>query len=340
MSTGEISISTLARDLQTTPSTVSRALNGLPGVSAKKAAAIRAYADRLGYRPAPYYGKRSNCIAMLFPDSTVEPIDEQFQRRQIYAAERYVSQIGKFLFVNFVSTSSQQLPKLLQEQRVDGVLLAQYHQRSLVEQIREQGVPVVALDDETLRLPCDCVISNPRKGTVELLNRLFETGHRRFAMVITNRKFPTVDRRFKVFDMDLAEHGLTPPPEYIISNVGNSLADGARSARQLLSLAELPDAVIFTNDLIALGAMLEFTRAGIAIPNQISIASFDNSELCDMTLPPLTSVELHTNDVVKIGIDHLVKLIDNPPPPSTDTFTQIEVDSSLVWRQSCRDHSK
>ena len=86
--------------------------------------------------------------------------------------------------------------------------------------------------------------------------------------------------------------------------------------------------------------MLEFTRAGIAIPNQISIASFDNSELCDMTLPPLTSVELHTNDVVKIGIDHLVKLIDNPPPPSTDTFTQIEVDSSLVWRQSCRDHSK
>ncbi|MDD4539229.1 MAG: LacI family DNA-binding transcriptional regulator [Lentisphaeria bacterium] len=339
MSTEEISISMLARDLRTTASTISRALNGRPGVSPKKAAVIREYADRLGYRPTPYYNKRSNCLAMLFPDAAVDSRDEQFQRRLIYAAERYVSQIDKFLFVNFVSTSSPQLPQLLQTRRVDGVLLAHYPQRSLVELIREQGLPVVALEDETLRLPCDCVIANPRKGTVELLSRLLATGHRRFAMVITDRKFPTVDRRFKVIDMDLADHGLTPPPEYILSNVGNTLADGARTARQLLSLAQLPDAVIYTNDQIALGAMLEFTRAGIAIPDQISVASFDNSELCDMALPPLTSVELHTNDVVKTGIDHLVKLIDNTPL-TTDNFTQIEIDSSLLWRQSCRDHSK
>ena len=270
---------------------------------------------------------------MIFPDQELS-VDDQFQRGLIYAAERYASKTGRFLFVNFVDPAHQALPELLRERRVDGVLLASYPPPQFVEQIHRHGLPVVAIEDFTQRLCCDCVISNPQPGGVELIRRLIAAGHRRFAFVVTNRTFPMLNRRFQVMEEVLAFAGLRVPESYWLENVKNTMVAGAEAVKQLLALPERPDAIVFANDLIASGGVLELLKSGVAIPQQISVAGFDNLEIGEVLTPPLTSVELHLDAVVRAAIDRLAELIaaDN----HSDHYTQIEIKSSLIWRQTCR----
>ncbi len=329
-----INISTIAQELKTTASTVSRALNGQSGVSRKRAEEIIAYAAQRGYRPSPYTGKRSNCLAMLFDDNPESSSDTHFQSRLIYAAERYASKLGKFLFISSIDSRHNRLPDLLREHRIDGVLLASFPPVSLVEMIRRYELPMVALEDLTLRLSCDCAITNPQAGSAELIRRLVAAGHRRFAFVITNRHFPSVDRRFQVMEYGLQAVGLLPPPAYILNDTPSSINGGIEAVKRLLALPERPDAIIFTNDLLAIGGMTELNRAGVAVPREISVAAFDNSEFCEMTTPPLTSVELHTEALVHAAVDRLLDLADSDHVP--DRYAQIEIKSALVWRQSCR----
>ena len=326
----KISINNLAQSLNLSASTISRALNNMPGVSQQKAEKIKKYADSLGYRPSPYHGGKSSCIALLFADDTSH--DEQFQRRLIYIAERYADSLGKFLFVNFANKESQTMSRLLKSRRVDGILLASCPTRDLVKNIKLAKMPVVAIEDLTIRLNCDCIIANPASGSIELVEKLMTTGCRRFSFVIGDRKWPSIDHRFQAMEMSLRENGLYPPPEMVIENVDATILGGQRATRKLINTDT--DVIIYGNDWTAIGGIVELNKHGIKIPDQISVAAFDNSNFCSEISPSLTSVDLNMETVVKTAVDKLLDLIDEKK--ESQNYSQIEISSSLVWRDSCR----
>lgn len=328
------SINELALKMNLSPSTVSRALSNMPGVSRKRAKEIRQLAEELGYRPNPYHRKYSSCLALVFPEP--EPPDEQFRRLQVYLAERYATSLGKYLFVTFIKSDCVELPPLLIDNRVDGVLLAGHPPRSIVEMIRSKGLPMVGVNDLSSRLSCDCVIGNPVPGAQSLILKLLENGHSSFGFIVTDRQYPTIDRRFTALEMILQERGLKVLPEHYIKEIPSTLNGGSDAVKQILKGKNIPDALIFTNDWTALGGMIEIFRHGLRIPEDISIAAFDNTANCEQMQPQLTSVDLHMKEVIEAAIDRLNNLITDKRKHGSNSFSQTEISSSLVWRESCR----
>lgn len=330
------SINNLAQKMNLSPSTISRALSDMPGVSRKRASEIRHVAKKMGYHPNPYHRKYSSCIALVFPESKSEPSDEQFRRRQVYLAERYATSLGKYLFVSFIKSDGDELPPLLVDNRVDGVLLSGYPPRQIVDLIRKKGLHMVGVNDLSARLSCDCVIGNPVPGAQDLILKLLENGHSNFGFIITGRQYPTVDQRFAALEMVLQERGIKINSEHVVQNVSSTLDSGAKAVRQILKSKNCPDALIFTNDWTALGGMIEIYRHGLRIPEDISIAAFDNTANCEQMQPKLTSVDLNTKDVIEAALDRLTELISGKVNYGKNNFSQIEISSSLVWRDSCR----
>lgn len=328
------SINELAQQMKLSPSTVSRALNNMPGVSKKRAREICMLADKLGYRPNPYHRKHSSCLALVFPESGAA--DGQFRRLQIYLAEKYAASLGKYLFITFIKSDCSELPPLLIDNRVDGVLLAGHPPVKAVEMIRNRSLPMVGVNDLASRLSCDCVIGNPVPGARELILKLLKTGHSSFGFIVTDKRYPTVERRFSALETSFEEQGLMLKPEHCIDNVPATLDGNAAAVKQILSQDNIPDVLIFTNDWGALGGMIEIYRHGLKIPEDISIAAFDNTANCEQMQPKLTSIDLHVQEVVETAIDCLGKLIADGNSHNKGGVAQIEISSSLVWRASCR----
>lgn len=310
-------------------STISRALNDMPGVGRKRAEEIKAAAERYGYSPNPYHRSRSSSLALVFPENLC---DEQFSRRQIFFAERYAAAENKYLFVSFIPHNARELPALLQDNRVDGVLLAGHPDREFVDLIRQKDLPMVGINDLSSRLLCDCVIANPVTGALELIRKLLDSGRSRFGFVITDRQYPSVNRRFSALEMVLRERGMSPT--IVLDSIESSLRGGREAVERILRSSRRPDVLIFTNDWLALGGMHELSRQGICVPQEISVAAFDNTSICEELSPRLTSVDLHTEEVVQAAINRLTTLIDKDDR-GIPGYAQIEISSSLIWRDSC-----
>ncbi len=93
----------------------------------------------------------------------------------------------------------------------------------------------------------------------------------------------------------------------------------------------MPTAVITLNDNIAVGMMSIFFKAGVKVPEDISILSFDNTEQAGVSIPPLTSFELNTREIVRVLSDRLLERIEHPHLPP-ETF---RIRPELILRESC-----
>lgn len=334
MENQKVSLADIAAKLNLSKSAVSRGLRNLPGVSPHIARKTQRVAADMGYKASPYRANKSLCVGMIFPDSS-SPNSPHF--KEILAiAERHLSLSGMHLMVHYIQQPLPPvLPQLIKDNRVDGVVLAGYHQINFINLLKTSGKPIVAVNNLTSRTSCDCVISNPWPGTSDLLKRLTALGHKRIALVLSDRIYPTVERRYQAFILGMNECGHSSIADLILENYDATIGGGAMAVAELLSRHAIPSAIVFVNDWMALGGMMELTRRGLRIPEDISIASYDNTYFCEETLPRLTSVDLHIEKSVVSAIDELLTLITEGSSREADQFTQREVSSELVWRDSC-----
>ncbi|HEX8639031.1 MAG TPA: substrate-binding domain-containing protein, partial [Pyrinomonadaceae bacterium] len=87
---------------------------------------------------------------------------------------------------------------------------------------------------------------------------------------------------------------------------------GRRAADEILNSGDLPTAVLAANDLMALGAISEFRRAGLEVPRDISIVGFDNIAFAALANPTLTTVSLPRNELGRRAVEALMQTMENP----------------------------
>ena len=208
--------------------------------------------------------------------------------------------------------------------RVDGIIMFSRMLESEMDWVMELGKPLVYFG-RLSRLEIPWVISDDHRGAYMLARHLVSLGHKRIGYL----RFPRSRRdeeRLAGIRACLAAHDL----ELTVYEGGApTAAEGERVCSSIMLGAGHPDALICYNDLMALGFMKAAQTLGFKLPEQLSVAAFDNIEYGQYTSPALTTVDLQSERMGVAAMEKLIAAIDGKPAPAT---TMIE--PQLILRGS------
>lgn len=180
------------------------------------------------------------------------------------------------------------------------------------------------------RLPADTVTPENRAGARELAIRLAELGHRRFAVLAGPKHLLTSRDRLQGFKDGLRSKAIELEPSKVI--VGAFTRDGGyQAARELLASKSNVSCVFAVNDVMAVGAMAACREAGVRVPEDLSIAGFDDIETLRDLTPSLTTVQLPLEEMGARAAELALEL-----DPPVDEERVVKVRGEVVLRDSTK----
>ncbi|HXW80915.1 MAG TPA: LacI family DNA-binding transcriptional regulator [Acidimicrobiales bacterium] len=312
---------------------VSYALNGNPGISELTRRRILAIADEVGWHPnraarALSAARSGSCgLALARPARTLAY--EPFFSKLLSGIEAELSAQGIALMIQIVEDVEAETAALRRwwaEHRVDGVLLVDLR-------VEDPRVPAV----EELHLPAVIVGGPGPTGTLPffpgndsggmrlIVEHLAALGHHRIDRVAGSPSFASTQFRTRVFKQLMARSGAKGR----VISTDYSSAAGAAATRRLLHATSLPTAIVYDNDIMAVAGLGIAQEMGIAVPEELSVVSFDDSILCEVVRPGLTAC---ARDVEAYGARAAHALIDLVE--GTVVGPQDEEPSELIPRAS------
>lgn len=330
-SRGSVGLRDIARLASVDISTASRALNHDPRVNPERADQIRKLAERIGYRPRPLRSKLARSVGVIVTAAVGQPVNN-FLERIAWLAQRALADRRLHVNLELIERSGGgQLPAVVQQNRVDGVILGGHPPAELVAEIRNLGMPAVAINDSVERVGIPCVRSNPEPAMRQAILHLAARGHQSFALLATSFEYPTIQARRHSYEAALREIGIEPRPEWLVDGLVGEIAGGREGVRRMRSRGQMPTALLCENDWMALGAMQELKDQGLHIPQDVSIVGHDDLWVCQQLEPQLTSIHRAEDELVSRAIDLLMEQIEGAGPV---TPREVLVDGEMVWRQS------
>jgi LacI family transcriptional regulator len=194
--------------------------------------------------------------------------------------------------------------------------------------LRQQGFPFVVVDPRTT-LPADIasVSAAHSAGARNVTAHLTALGHRRIGMIGGPTEWLSSQARLVGHTSALAEVGTLPAPD-LLRSVEPTTDEGYRAATELLGLR--PTALVTFNDKTAVGALRAARERGLRVPEDLSITGFDDSDISRSTTPTLTTVRQPLEEMGRIAVSLLVRLIDR----HTVDALHIELATHLIPRGS------
>lgn len=288
-------MSTTVRDVAAeagvSPSTVSRVLRGTVSVSAEKRRAVLEAVAKLGFHPnalaRALKTRRTHVIALIIPDIT-NPYYAEIARgvEDCTWSKGYVTIVANT--ANDPSREDAYL-RVLQENRVDGVVIAVAGSGGPHLKAFMAGVPVVTVGRELGGgLRTDAVVVDNVAGMRAATEYLLSLGHRDIAFIGGNPAVSSSHARLLGYKQALEAAGIPVRGEWVLPG-DFSIASGA-SAVERLRQDRMPTAIVCANDLSAIGAMRALKQRGLRIPSDISVVGFDDIPIATEVEPPLTTV--------------------------------------------------
>lgn len=308
------------------PSTVSRALTKPGRISQKTEARIRAAAERLDFRFNPAARAlptgRNQTVAVVVADIT-NPVVFGIVR----GAEQAAAASGYALVIAESQESGQAEAETIQRlvPSVDGVVLATTRLSDLRIRDIASRRPVVLLNRAVDGVPS--ILPDVRKGVGELMDLLLDQGHRAIAYLsgpstswISERRWEEILGRALQAGIAAVEIGPNAPT----IEGGADALPRVRAARST--------AVIAFNDLMAIGLMRAASTSGVAIPDDLSVAGFDDIFGSEFIVPALTTVRSELEKAGELAVDYLLSTLRGEGAGSSLEYV---LDTSLVVRDSC-----
>ena len=308
----------VAREAGVSTASVSRVLNRAPHVSEQLRTRVEAAIERLGYVPdgtaRALASRRIGAIGALVP-TLDNPIFGTMSDSLEQRLKRHDCRLLIATFRYDLDDEFQALRALVQ-QGIDGVVLIGHDHRPAVRTLIEQrGLPFLSCWHSEQDPDWPCIGFDNAIPARRLAEHLLALGHRQLAIVSA----PTAgnDRaraRLGGFLQAAEVAGCPVAPERIIT-VDYGIAEGAQAFDRLMALSPPPTAILCGNDTLAFGVMLAAQRAGISIPEQLSITGFDDLPQARFMSPPLTTVAVPASEIGSQVADALIAHIGGAPPP-------------------------
>lgn len=224
---------------------------------------------------------------------------------------------------------------LLRSKRVDGLLVCSSFStkremnREIVETY-ESEIPTVFVDRHVEGLSRPYVQTDSFHGSIMAVNYLAGLGHARIGLLSHAPSVDTLQKRVLGYKKGLADNGIKYDPKLIGANDANSTADGFKTARRLLEGRNRPTALLATNYLITIGAILAVKELGLRIPQDVSLIGWDDFELAPAMSPPITVVTQPTYSIGSLAASTLFNMLNG-----TGTTESVTLLCELIIRESC-----
>lgn len=199
------------------------------------------------------------------------------------------------------------------------------------------SMPVVSLDNDFPYLSCNSVSINNQMGTYQAIHHLVERGFTEIGYLKSQRRICSFDERQRGYETALELFSLKLKPENIIE-LHYSEEGSYRDMRNYLQKhPSLPEAFVCDDDTIAAGAIHAITEYGYRIPADISIIGFNDRPSCEVTNPPLSSINVSKHSFAVEAVNELLRLIECAGKTSEETRSRkIRIGTKLIIRSSVK----
>ena len=332
----EITIYDLARKLNISIATVSRALKDDPVVSKKTKKKIADLALEMGYRSNNFARNlrtsRTNTIGVIIPR-----INSSFMSAVIAGMENVANSEGYNLIISQSSESAEKErvnAATLFNSRVDGLLVSlAYDTDSLAhfEPFTKKKIPLIFFDRTSDKTEGTCIQINNFRAAYEATTHLISQGYTRIVHITATPKRNVYVDRLQGYKQALADQRIAFREDYVI--VGNlSQEAGTDAAARILEMRPMPDAVFVANDNCAVGCMTALKQAGIRIPDDIAFVGFNNDPVSTVIEPNLTTVNYPGYEMGQIAARNLIDHLNGAS--SIHSTNTIILRSELMIRES------
>jgi LacI family transcriptional regulator len=334
----EVTIYDIARRLNVSVATVSRALQDDPVVNKKTKKKIFDLAEEVGYRSNHFARnlrqKHTNTIGVIVPR-----LNSYFMSTIIAGMENILNSSG---FNLIISQSSESVKKeianarTLFNNRVDGLLVSlSYDTEDLqhFDPFFKKNIPVIFFDRVEEHDSSTSILIDNYQAGYEATHHLAEQGCRRIVHITARTKRNAYVDRLRGYRQALADHGLPFKEEYVITN-NLSLEAGSQAAEIIRNMNPMPDGIFAANDNCAVGTMLPLKNAGFRIPEDIAVVGFNNDPVSRVVEPNLTTIDYPGYEMGEVTARHLIDHLNRTA--SIQTTNRIILRSELCIRDSSR----
>ncbi len=280
--------------------TVSRVVNREPNVRESTKDKVERAIKQLNYRPnvsaRNLASNRARLIGLVYDDpSAYETPSSGYVMRMQHGVLRVCHDAGFELLIHPCNYRDRQVRKelrtLIEKVRPAGLVLAAplSNMPRIVKAIKETETPFVPISPGTTNRHACSVSTNDREASAEMTRYLASLGHRKIAFIKGHRLHKAVLNRFLGYKDGLADSGLDFNEKLVVEG-DNSIGSGEICARELLQLKARPTALFASNDDMAAGVIRVAMQLGLKIPEELSVAGWDDISLSRQIYPTLTTI--------------------------------------------------
>jgi LacI family transcriptional regulator len=311
MKNDKITMQTIADRLGITKVSVSKALNGQPGISDKLRGEIVRTALELGYSRKNVPGRqKSNSLAFVVPKRFFLE-NENFYTTIYYYLNKRCQTSGQALS-NFVVNSHEEsgaaLPHILKNGLFDGIFVAGEIDDGYLRRLMELQIPVVLIDFYKAMMNLDCIITDNFYLGYCATNYLVESGHRNIGFIGDVRETASIMDRYYGYRKALESNRLPVNESWHLVN--NDPRTGVYTLDYALP-DPMPTAFVCHCDMAAYFLIQSLVKAGFSIPGDVSVISFDNTDLSRGTTPKLSTFDIDRKEIADKAFDQMMLRIEN-----------------------------
>lgn len=333
----------LAETLGVSPAAFSLIINHKPGVSDQTRERVLKELKEMGYdhliKKAP--ASLSNHLCFIIFKCHGEILDvHPFFLLLMENIENHARKYGYnilFYTIDKLRDAKEQIQRLNELDCKGGILFATEMQNEDMQLFLNLRFPLVALDHAFPLVTCNTISINNEMGTYQAIEYLVQMGHRHIGYLKSTIRISSFEERQLGYENALKSFGLSFGPSDIFSV--HYAEDGSyRDLKTYLenhSALALPTAFVCDDDTIAAGALRAFSENGFRIPDDISIIGFNDRPTSEVTLPPLTSVNVSTYALAVEAVEELIRNINNADAPRLRT-RKVRIDTQLTIRNSVK----
>jgi len=312
MSHHDHTVEDVARAAGVSLMTVSRAINGRPGVGEETRRRVLAIAERMGYRPSRVArglaSRRASAVAIVFPDMA-NPFFAILAKSATDVAR--AREVNVFI-MNTDENPSREISayESLLEERIDGVIIAasRLPSKILREEIARFRSPVLVNSLVTGPGIANVDVDD-RAGILEAVTHLFARGRRRIAFVAGPRESGSARRRLSGYKAALAKAGVAFDP-LLVTRCKPDIEGGMKAIAVLLEREPNIDAVVAHNDITAIGVLRGLQRAGRRVPEDVGVIGVDDIPYAELVKPALSTLRVDIGELGRLAMTALLDLRD------------------------------
>jgi LacI family transcriptional regulator len=306
----------IAKKLNVTRITVSKALRNHPDISIKMKKKVLETAEELGYTPnlvaQNLISKKTFTLGVVIPD-----LENSFFALATDSIIDYANENNYSVIVTVSRENQDNEKRNIQKligMRVDGLLvcLSQHTNESQIfEQLARLNIPMVFFDREYEGLNFPSVTFDDRNGAITALESIIDEGYTRIAHVAGYSNVSIGKERCLGFKQALKNKGIEVNPNWIIEG-GFEVIDGYNAFMKLYRDNEMPEIILAVNDRTALGIYRAAQEVGIKIPDDIGIVAFGFCEIAQTFTPTLSIINQNPREISISAAKMLIQEIENP----------------------------